>query len=186
MHSLTHSLYYFNPIKGIWAKLERYCRRWAVDNGNVHIITGPLIRPNYSSIGTNKVTVPQWYYKICVSIKNQKAIAFLLPNRKPQKNLEEFVVTIDKLEEVTGLDFLDKVPDTIEDKIEAVSNINDWAFTSPSIKTVSHGDPKPQSGEYWISSSSGKRHNSRCRWFQNSKGHRGPKSKGMACKVCGG
>ena len=27
---------------------------------------GPIIRPNYQTIGPNKVTVPQWYYKIVV------------------------------------------------------------------------------------------------------------------------
>ena len=114
--------------RGMWAQLERRCRNWAVDNGKVHIITGPLIRPNYSTIGPNKVTVPQWYYKICVSVKNEKAIAFLIPNRKPQRSLEEFVVTVDKLEEVTDLDFMDKLPDDLEDQIEARSDIAAWGF----------------------------------------------------------
>ncbi len=114
--------------RGMWAQLERRCRNWAVTHGKVHIITGPLIRPNYSTIGPNQVTVPQWYYKICVSVEDRKAIAFLIPNRKPQRSLQEFIVSVDKLEEVTGLDFMNKLPDQLENEIEANSEVGRWEF----------------------------------------------------------
>lgn len=39
---------------------------------------------------------------------------------------------------------------------------------------------------HWITSSSRKRHNSSCRWFQNSKGRMCSATEGKACKVCGG
>ena len=119
--------------RGMWKQLESYCRNWAVENGKIHIITGPLIRPNYSTIGPNKVTVPQWYYKICVSVKNRKAIAFIIPNRKPQRSLTKFVVTVDKLEAVTGLDFMDKLPDDLENQIEAKSDIKDWNLKATAL-----------------------------------------------------
>ena len=40
-------------------------------------------------------------------------------------------------------------------------------------------------GGYWISSS-GKRHNANCRYYQTSKGRPGSPAEGTACKVCGG
>lgn len=39
---------------------------------------------------------------------------------------------------------------------------------------------------YWITNSSGVRHNSKCRYFENSKGRRGTQAEGRACKICGG
>jgi hypothetical protein len=42
-----------------------------------------------------------------------------------------------------------------------------------------------QAGGYWISST-GKRHNSRCRFYGSGKGRSGSATDGVACKVCGG
>lgn len=42
-----------------------------------------------------------------------------------------------------------------------------------------------QAGGYWISST-GKRHNARCRFYGTSKGRSGSATDGVACKVCGG
>jgi endonuclease G, mitochondrial len=176
--------------RGMWAQLESDCRKWAVENGKVHIITGPVIRPNYSQIGPNKVTVPQWYYKIVVSIKNKKAIAFIIPNRKPQKPLSSFVVTIDKIEEITKLDFLDKVPDALENRIEAISNLDQWPVTNTKItykKPTQQKKEQAVSGNYWVSQSSGIRHNSTCKNYKKTKGKATDKNGGKrACKICGG
>ena len=47
---------------------------------------------------------------------------------------------------------------------------------------------KPSSGavEYWITTSSSKRHNSGCKYFQTSRGRPGAATEGTACKICGG
>lgn len=42
-----------------------------------------------------------------------------------------------------------------------------------------------KAGGYWISTT-GKRHNSRCRYYETSKGRSGSATEGVACKVCGG
>ena len=39
---------------------------------------------------------------------------------------------------------------------------------------------------YWITTASGKRHNSKCRYYQNSKGRPCGPDEGVACKLCGG
>ena len=39
---------------------------------------------------------------------------------------------------------------------------------------------------YWMTSSSGKRHNNRCRYYGTSKGRQCGPTEGTACKVCGG
>ena len=39
---------------------------------------------------------------------------------------------------------------------------------------------------YWITTSSGVRHNSSCRYYMNSKGRACGPNEGRACKICGG
>lgn len=41
-------------------------------------------------------------------------------------------------------------------------------------------------GRYWVTTSSGKTHNSSCRYYANSKGHYSSKGTGNNCKICGG
>ena len=49
--------------------------------------------------------------------------------------------------------------------------------------TKNSGDGKT----FWINSKSGVRHNSRCRWFGNTKeGYYTDEKEGRACKICGG
>ncbi len=55
------------------------------------------------------------------------------------------------------------------------------AAESSSIQAVA---PAGQDS-YWISST-GKRHNSNCRYYQTSKGSKGSADQGVACKLCGG
>lgn len=40
--------------------------------------------------------------------------------------------------------------------------------------------------KYWVTNSSGKVHNSSCRWYGTSKGHFEAKPTGSNCKICGG
>lgn len=52
-------------------------------------------------------------------------------------------------------------------------------FAAPSAGVADAG------GGYWISST-GKRHNANCRYFQTSKGRPGSATEGTPCKTCGG
>ena len=48
-------------------------------------------------------------------------------------------------------------------------------------------DPGPDSAlAYWLSTSSGQRHNSRCRYFKTGEGRFCGAEDGKACKLCGG
>lgn len=53
--------------------------------------------------------------------------------------------------------------------------------------TVGSTAAKPaQEKAYWLTIKSGVRHNSNCRYYQNSKGRPCTKDEGRACKLCGG
>ncbi|MEK7954306.1 bZIP transcription factor [Luteolibacter soli] len=57
-------------------------------------------------------------------------------------------------------------------------------LTGGGTNKVTPGQPA-KAGGYWISST-GKRHNARCRYYATSKGRSGSATEGVACKVCGG
>ena len=152
--------------RGMWRILEEQIRKWALKEQELYIITGP----NYKTIGPNKVTVPQWYYKIIVDYHQPeiKALAFMIPNRKPQKALQSFAVSIDKLEEVTQLDFLNLLPQKVQMQLESKVNLSQWKLPATKASKPKVSKSKATTGsKYWISSTN-KRHNSTCRYYQNS------------------
>jgi hypothetical protein len=61
----------------------------------------------------------------------------------------------------------------------AVTQTSSTAIASP--QTV-----QQQSTEFWLTSSSKKRHNSSCRYYQNSNGRSCNVDEGIPCKICGG
>ena len=57
---------------------------------------------------------------------------------------------------------------------------------TPSAARVVPTKPSSAAVEYWITTSSSKRHNSGCKYFQTSRGRPGAATEGTACKICGG
>ena len=120
--------------RGIWKKLESTVRNWAVDNGMIYIVTGPILTGNYKTIGHNNVSVPDYYYKVILDYSEPeiKGIGFILSNQKSKSSLQSFAVTIDEVERKTGIDFYHALPDGIEEQIESTIDINKWSFKSSS------------------------------------------------------
>lgn len=115
---------------GIWNKLEQKTRYWAKKYNHLYVVTGGVLKPNLKTIGKNKVSVPNQFYKILLDYTKPeiKAIAFLLPHQKSNKPLYSFVVSIDEIEKITGIDFFPNLPNSIETKLEASTNYKNWSF----------------------------------------------------------
>ena len=115
--------------RGIWKKLEEQVREWAVENETLYIITAGILEPGLPTIGTeNKVAVPRYFYKIILDyhLPDLKAIAFLFPNEGSKKSLPNYVVSIDSLENLTGLNFFRDLPDDQEATLESQKNWAAW------------------------------------------------------------
>ncbi len=71
-------------------------------------------------IGEEDVDVPIYYYKIVAKgdAENLEVIAFLMPNIKSTEPLDQFVISIDKIEKMTGLDFFYKLMDSEQMQLE--------------------------------------------------------------------
>jgi endonuclease G len=88
------------------------------------------LQPNLKTIGQEKVMVPNYFYKILLdnSDGKYKMIAFLLPNSKSDKPLYDFVVSVDSIEKMTGIDFFPKLDDKTESTLEKSSDYKSWSF----------------------------------------------------------
>jgi len=112
----------------IWRDLEELIRIWG-KKFQIYITTaGVLNNENFGSIGKNKVTIPSKYYKVIYSPKNRSMIGFLMPNLGSSSELESFVVSVDSIESVTGIDFFHELPDRIENELESEVNLEDWKW----------------------------------------------------------
>lgn len=117
--------------RGIWASLEEEGRSWAQVYGRVYIVTGPILEKNdYKIIGINKVSVPEFYYKILLSpiilqdgTYAVMAAAYCIPNTKTDKRFLDYICSINDIEARTGIDFFFKLDDELEEKIEESVNL---------------------------------------------------------------
>ena len=117
-----------NFNRGIWKKIEKQIRDWSYMYGELIIITGPILEcENFGKIGTNSVTIPKWYYKVVIDPDNYKRnLAILIENTGSSNSVKSYVITIDKLEEFSGIDFFYRLPDLIEESFESTKSLNLW------------------------------------------------------------
>lgn len=143
---------------GFWRKLETRVQTWGRSTADgvydkVYVTKGGTLNKllkNFKGTTVNGGTpttdangftihglaCPEYYYMAVLSQKDDvfHAIAFLVPHkegmtRNPSSDeLKEYVVSVDKLEEETGIDFFCNLPDVLENEVEAACNLNDWAW----------------------------------------------------------
>jgi endonuclease G, mitochondrial len=135
--AMAESFYYSNMSpqwpafnRGIWKKLEELVRSWAVEYNSISIVTGPVLTDGLKSIGPDKVSVPNYFYKVILDYEDPdiKGIGFIIPNAGSSQPLQDFAVTIDSVEKVTGIDFYPALPDEQEKVIEKTLCIDCWKW----------------------------------------------------------
>ncbi|MBP8193534.1 MAG: DNA/RNA non-specific endonuclease [Chitinophagales bacterium] len=135
--ALSESYFYSNIIpqnpqlnQNTWNKLEMQVREWAIDNSELIVVTGPVLKENLPKIpqGSFKVSIPEYIYKIVLDYypPSYKAIAFLYPNKDVPYELEKHVVSIDSIEQLTGIDFFSKLEDSLENIVEAENSLTEF------------------------------------------------------------
>lgn len=116
--------------EGVWNRLEQKVRYWASKYDGIHVVTGGVLEKNLPAIGDEDVTVPKYFYKVLLDNYNgkYKMIAFLVPHQDSEKPLYEFVVSVDQIEKMTGIDFFPKLNDKEEIVLEKNSDYKNWSF----------------------------------------------------------
>jgi len=115
---------------GRWRELESEVQSLAAAHGSIWVMTGSLfldtdLRPEPATefIGNGRVAVPTHFFKVVLCEHpsgEHEVFAFLVPHRTglPGPTLVH-AVSVDRIEELTGLDFFAALPDTEELQLEA-------------------------------------------------------------------
>ncbi|MCS7298039.1 MAG: DNA/RNA non-specific endonuclease, partial [Bacteroidia bacterium] len=126
LSNMSPQLHAFNA--GIWERVESTVRAWALQKKQLVIYTGPILDTVRQRIGKNRVSVPRAYYKVVYHLdeKEPSAVAFLVPHAPSERLPTAFLVTVDSVEKVTGIDFFPALPDQIEERIEGRLDKQRW------------------------------------------------------------
>lgn len=112
---------------GVWNAIEMQCREWALEYGDVYIVSGPILSENPDTIGENKVAVPEAFFKVVVSLKGKKrGIGFICDNTDRNQTMKKCVVTIAEIERATGINFFPNLSAKDRRTIEEKANLRDW------------------------------------------------------------
>ena len=115
--------------KGLWNEIQYFISQNAEIKGDLLVVTGPLFTKEKSYFAENNNPIPdQYFFAILNPAPGMEvAIGFILPNRKNNKPLSDYAVTIDSLEMVTGLDFFNQFLEAEQEKsIEAEYDFSLW------------------------------------------------------------
>lgn len=133
--SMRESFYYSNMSpqapsfnRGVWKRLEEFVREKAIAHQSLYIVTGPVLKTGLPSIGPHHVAVPAFFYKVLLDYTHCPAIGigFIVPNKGSNLPLQEYAVSIDEVELLTGIDFFSSLPDTIEVEVEGHFDQFQW------------------------------------------------------------
>lgn len=114
---------------GAWNTLENKERQWAVRDSAIMIVAGPIYSASDTQrIGNAGVRVPGAFFKVLAApyLDEPRGIAFVYPNMKASGNMENYAMSIDELEKITGFDFFPALPDDVEKKIESAYSFKEW------------------------------------------------------------
>ena len=134
--------------RGIWKNLEEQVRTWANVYDSIYIVTGPVLKDGLVQIGSHGVSVPKYYYKVIFDYtgSDAKAIAFLMPNAASAESLEHFAVSVDQVEQETGIDFFNKLADSTEARVEKEVCIPCWTWSKQAPSQAKPSNSTQQSG----------------------------------------
>lgn len=129
--------------RGIWKELEAETRRWVQKFGRAYIVSGPILDKTpdaYKKIGKNEVSVPEFYYKVILvplysdetdrqtpeNADSATAIGFIIPNTECNDSFFAYAVSVDEVEQRTGIDFFPLLEDSVERRVESEKQLDKW------------------------------------------------------------
>ncbi|MCO5230697.1 MAG: DNA/RNA non-specific endonuclease [Chitinophagales bacterium] len=141
-NALSESYYYSNMSpqnpdlnRNGWNNLEIQVREWVVEHGDLLVITGPVLKDGLPKVqqGSYRLSIPEAYYKIILDINTPTphAIAFLYPNTPVTGPVAKYMVSIDSIEALTGINFFPNIPDAVS--FEKDIDIQNWQFSKTKI-----------------------------------------------------
>jgi len=126
--------------QGIWYNLEIFLRDnydTSTFRDTLYVVKGGTISEgNYTMVGKGgKLVCPKYFYVAILAFAKKYAnsnggyfaIAFWMNHKENSDNpSSKYAITIDQLEERTGIDFFCNLPDDIENAVESNIYLSDW------------------------------------------------------------
>ncbi len=139
----SESFYYSNMSpqhedfnQGMWLELENQLRKYVLlYKVPLVVVTMPILRDDLPKVkrSLNGVSVPEKFAKAIYDPVNKRGIGFVMENKKLEGPLETYAVSIDDVEEISGLEIFRNVSEDIEARLEKRS----W------IENLRNGDLEP-------------------------------------------
>lgn len=110
-----------NLNSGVWKLLEEKCREIAKTYGRLYIVCGPINNIGaFNCIGENRVSVPDAFFKVLLLKvdRDYKGVGFIFDNKAGRKPLISYTMSIDSVEQTTGIDFFYKLKNSVEKRVE--------------------------------------------------------------------
>ena len=105
--------------RGIWQRLFSRERGWARKRGRLLVLSGPVFAVNVAKRAVG-LSAPTHYFKILFDPNRRETLSFLIPHKALNAgSLGAFRSSIDRIENVTGIDFLAGLDDKLENRLEA-------------------------------------------------------------------
>jgi endonuclease G len=106
--------------RGVWKRLEELIRKRSGVYDSLIVITGPVINTASIRIGENQVAIPDSFFKILIQFRGSDLTVtpYLIPHISSRSDLSDYIVTVDSIEIVTGIDFFSDLPDKFENRLE--------------------------------------------------------------------
>lgn len=124
-----------------WADLENNLRSYVFRNPDSYlfVVTGPVFLQDVKRVerSPNKIAIPDAFFKVAIDRNLQKGVAFLMPHHSDLLGPENYCLSIDSLETITGIDFFPALEDGLEASIEADTSFEAW------IPSLDNGDVLP-------------------------------------------
>ena len=178
--------------RGVWRQIEQLEMGMGAAFEEVWVITG-AIETDRSNRMPSGVSIPEGSFKIIVDqqpgTQTLRVAAFAVPQQPHSQELSAYAVSVDRIEQLTGLDFFPDFPASFE-SVERARSRADWIQAAGTAPRQSYASAVPAptraagSERYWISST-GKTHRSGCRYYASGNG-RFAGASGVNCKLCGG
>jgi endonuclease G len=120
----------------LWKDLEQtVARRYGRYFSEVWVVTGPVFGKSGRKLESG-VPVPSAYYKIIADEHDGKlrTLAFLVEeDLPPYTRVRKRLVSIDQIENLTGLDFFPELPEAVQSQIESDPATRLWPSLVPAI-----------------------------------------------------
>lgn len=115
---------------GLWNRLEMQTRKWAKRYNVIYVFTGGILTDGLAKIGDEDVAVPNYFYKILAKENkgSLEVLGFLMEGVEQQKPLQSFLVSVNRIEELTGIDFFYQFEKEKQRSFESDVKSEHWKF----------------------------------------------------------